>query len=80
MWSCVRPSISTPICDQLKIYRGLKRAIADVDLIVVRENTEGLYSGIEHEVVPGVMESLKITTEKACTRIAKFAFDYRSGA
>jgi isocitrate dehydrogenase (NAD+) len=42
----------------------------------VRENTEGLYSGIEHEVVPGVMESLKIITEKASTRIAKFAFDF----
>ena len=48
----------------------------DVDLIIFRENTEGLYSGIEHEVVPGVVESLKIMTEKACTRIARFAFDY----
>src|SRR5436853_3683822 len=48
----------------------------DVDLIIVRENTEGLYSGLEHEVVPGVVESLKIMTEKACTRIAKFAFEY----
>jgi isocitrate dehydrogenase (NAD+) len=48
----------------------------DVDLIIVRENTESLYSGIEHEVVPGVVESLKIITEKASTRIARFAFDY----
>src|SRR6201982_292215 len=48
----------------------------DIDLIVVRENTEGLYSGIEHEVVPGVVESLKIITEKASTRIARFAFEY----
>ena len=48
----------------------------DVDLIIIRENTEGLYSGIEHEVVPGVVESLKIMTEKASTRIAKFAFEY----
>src|ERR1700691_2574711 len=48
----------------------------DVDLIIVRENTESLYSGLEHEVVPGVVESLKIITEKASTRIAKFAFDY----
>ena len=47
-----------------------------VDLIIVRENTEGQYSGIEHEVVPGVVESLKIITEKASTRIAQFAFDY----
>ena len=48
----------------------------DIDLIIIRENTEGLYSGLEHEVVPGVVESLKIMTEKACTRIARFAFDY----
>ena len=48
----------------------------DVDLIIVRENTEGLYSGLEHEVVPGVVESLKVITEKASTRIAKFAFEY----
>src|ERR1700758_3131073 len=47
-----------------------------VDLIIVRENTEGLYSGIEHEVVPGVVESLKIITEKACTRISQFAFEH----
>ena len=48
----------------------------DVDLIIIRENTEGLYSGIEHEVVPGVVESLKIITEVASTRIARFAFEY----
>src|SRR5450755_4566451 len=48
----------------------------DVDLVIVRENTEGLYSGLEHEVVPGVVESLKIITEKASTRIAKFTFEY----
>ena len=47
-----------------------------VDLAIVRENTEGLYSGIEHEVVPGVVESLKIMTEKASTRIARFAFQF----
>src|SRR6202167_3586435 len=47
-----------------------------IDLIVVRENTEGLYSGIEHEVIPGVVESLKIITEKASTRISRFAFEY----
>jgi isocitrate dehydrogenase (NAD+) len=44
--------------------------------VVVRENTEDLYSGLEHVVVPGVVESLKIITEKASTRIARFAFDY----
>ncbi|HJX84749.1 MAG TPA: isocitrate dehydrogenase (NAD(+)) [Candidatus Angelobacter sp.] len=47
-----------------------------VDLAIVRENTEGEYSGIEHEVVPGVVEALKIITRKASTRIAKFAFEY----
>ena len=44
--------------------------------MIVRENTEDLYVGLEHEVVPGVVESLKIVTEKASTRIAKFAFEY----
>jgi isocitrate dehydrogenase (NAD+) len=48
----------------------------NIDLVVVRENTESLYAGLEHEVVPGVVESLKIITEKASTRIAKFAFEY----
>ncbi len=47
-----------------------------VDLVVVRENTEDLYSGLEHIVVPGVVESLKIITEVASTRIARFAFEY----
>jgi isocitrate dehydrogenase (NAD+) len=60
----------------IKNLPGVKTRYENVDLIVVRENTEGLYSGIEHEVVPGVMESLKIITEKASTRIARFAFDY----
>src|SRR5438045_5290148 len=48
----------------------------DIDLVIVRENTESLYSGLEHEVVPGVVESLKIITEKASTRISRFAFEY----
>lgn len=55
---------------------AIKTCFDDVDLIVVRENTEGLYSGIEHEVVPGVMESLKIITDKASRRIARYAFEY----
>lgn len=55
---------------------GVKSRYDNVDLIVVRENTEDLYSGIEHIVVPGVVESIKIITEKASTRIARFAFDY----
>ena len=48
----------------------------DLDLVVIRENTESLYAGLEHVVVPGVVESLKIITEKASTRIARFAFAY----
>src|SRR5687768_2743782 len=48
----------------------------NVDLVIVRENTEDLYAGLEHEVVPGVVESLKIITERASTRIARFAFEY----
>ncbi len=55
---------------------GVKTNYPGVDLIIVRENTEGLYSGIEHEVVPGVVESLKIITEKASTRISRWAFEY----
>jgi isocitrate dehydrogenase (NAD+) len=48
----------------------------EVDLVVVRENTEDLYSGIEHVVIPGVVESIKVITEKASTRIAHFAFEH----
>jgi isocitrate dehydrogenase (NAD+) len=55
---------------------GVESRFSNVDLIVVRENTEDLYSGLEHEVVPGVVESLKIITERASTRIAEFAFNY----
>jgi isocitrate dehydrogenase (NAD+) len=55
---------------------GVASRFGDVDLIIVRENTEGLYSGLEHEVIPGVVESLKIMTERACTRIAVFAFEH----
>src|SRR6185369_13337954 len=46
----------------------------DLDLVIVRENTEGEYAGLEHRVVPGVVESIKVTTARACTRIARFAF------
>ncbi len=55
---------------------GVKTRFDAVDLVVIRENTEDLYSGIEHRVAPGVTESLKIITRKASRRIAKFAFDY----
>ena len=58
----------------VKNLEGVDSRFQNVDLIVVRENTEDLYSGLEHEVVPGVVESLKIITERASTRIAEFAF------
>src|SRR5215203_3042947 len=48
----------------------------ELDLVIVRENTEDLYAGLEHIVVPGVVESIKIITEKASTRIARYAFEY----
>jgi isocitrate dehydrogenase (NAD+) len=55
---------------------GVATRYPGVDLIIIRENTEGLYSGIEHEVVPGVVESIKVITEKASTRISRWAFEY----
>jgi len=60
----------------LRTLPGVKSRYTDVDVVVVRENTEDLYSGLEHVVVPGVVESLKIITERASTRIARFAFEY----
>src|SRR5437870_7100431 len=79
------PSVNVALRKSLDLYAnlrpvknipGVKSHFEDVDLIIVRENTEDLYSGLEHEVVPGVVESLKIITEKASTRIARFAFEY----
>jgi isocitrate dehydrogenase (NAD+) len=55
---------------------GVAARFQGVDLVIVRENTEDLYAGLEHEVVPGVVESLKIITERASTRIAHFAFEH----
>ncbi len=78
-------SVNVGLRKALDLYANLRpvRALPNVpcrypelDLVVVRENTESLYSGIEHVVVPGVVESLKIITEKASTRIARFAFEY----
>jgi isocitrate dehydrogenase (NAD+) len=60
----------------IKNLPGLTTKYPDVDLIIVRENTEGLYVGLEQEIVPGVTTALKVITEKASTRIAKFAFEY----
>ena len=67
LFASLRPVRSVP---------GVKTRYENVDLVVVRENTEDLYAGIEHVVVPGVVESIKIITEKASTRICKFAFEY----
>src|SRR5215475_2607255 len=78
-------SVNVGLRQALDLYANLRpvRALPNVpcrypelNLVVVRENTEDLYSGIEHTVVPGVVESLKIITEKASTRIAHFAFTY----
>jgi isocitrate dehydrogenase (NAD+) len=60
----------------VKNLPGVKSHYEGIDIVLVRENTEDLYSGLEHEVVPGVVESLKIITERASTRIARFAFEY----
>jgi len=60
----------------IKNLPGLETRYPGVDLIIVRENTEGEYVGLEHEVVPGVMTSLKVITEKGSMRIAKWAFEY----
>jgi isocitrate dehydrogenase (NAD+) len=59
----------------LQSLPGVRSRYENVDLIVVRENTEGLYSGLEHIVVPGVVESLRIVTERASERIVRFAFE-----
>ena len=59
---------------------GVPSRYSGIDLVIVRENTEDLYAGLEHEVVPGVVESLKIITERASTRIAQFAFDHVKAA
>jgi len=67
LYANLRPVINLP---------GVTSRFAGVDLVIVRENTEDLYAGLEHVVVPGVVESLKIITEKASTRIAEFAFAY----
>ncbi len=60
----------------VKNLPGLKTRYPGLDLIIVRENMEDLYAGLEHEVVPGVVQAFKIITEKGSTRVAKFAFEY----
>ena len=61
-------------------FPGRASRYPDLDLVVVRESTEGEYAGIEHRVVPGVVESIKVTTADACTRIARFAFAHATAA
>jgi len=67
LYAAVRPVVS---------MEGIKTRFENIDLIIVRENTEGLYAGVENEVVPGVVTSLKVATEAACMRIARWAFRF----
>jgi len=60
----------------VKSFPGVKSRYDNVDIVVVRENTEDLYAGLEHEVAPGVVETLKVITEAASLRIARYAFEY----
>jgi len=60
----------------IKSLAGVEARYDDVDLVVIRETTEDVYAGIEHNVIPGVVQTLKVTTEAACTRICRFAFEY----
>jgi len=79
------PSVNVALRRRLNLYgavrpirsvEGVPTRYDNVDLVVVRENTEGLYSGIENTITEGVITSLKVATEVACSRIAKFAFEY----
>ena len=67
LYAAVRP---------IRNLSGVKTLYSGVDLVIIRENTEGLYSGVENTVTPGVVMSMKVATEKACYRIAKKAFEY----
>ena len=78
-------SVNVALRKRLELYgavrpvrsmRGVTTRFSDVDLVVIRENTEGLYAGIENLITQGVVTSLKVVTEEACLRISRFAFDY----
>lgn len=69
LYAAVRPVRNLP---------GVITPFQGVDLVIIRENTEGLYSGVENEVTPGVVMSMKVATERACRRIARWAFRYAS--
>lgn len=68
LYANVRPCQTIPGVHGLK-YQG-------VDVVTIRENTEGEYSGLEHEVSPGIVENLKIISRTACENVTKYAFDY----
>jgi isocitrate dehydrogenase (NAD+) len=79
------PSVNVGLRKALDLYANLRPVFnlpgvparfTGIDLVIVRENTEDLYSGLEHEIIPGVVESLKIITASASTRIARFAFEH----
>jgi isocitrate dehydrogenase (NAD+) len=67
LYSAVRP---------IRSLNGVKTRFSGVDIVIIRENTEGLYSGVENTISPGVVMSMKVATDKACTRIAEKAFKY----
>ncbi|MDF3130273.1 isocitrate/isopropylmalate family dehydrogenase [Kiritimatiellaeota bacterium B1221] len=67
LYAAVRPVRSLP---------GVKTRFENIDLVIIRENTEGLYSGVENVVTPGTVMSMKVATEAACKRISEWAFDY----
>ena len=78
-------SVNVQLRKQLKLYAavrpvrslpGVSTRFENVDLVIIRENTEGLYSGVENEITPGVVMSMKVATEKGCRRIAHWAFRY----
>ncbi len=67
LYAAVRP---------VRSIEGVKTRFSDVNIVIVRENTEGLYSGVENTVSPGVVMSMKVATERSCERIARWAFEY----
>ena len=67
LFANVRPCVS---------IKGFKTPYDDVNTVLIRENTEGEYSGLEHQSYPGVVESLKVSTRAKAERICRFAFDF----
>ena len=78
-------SVNVQLRKRLELYaavrpvrnlEGVSSRFDNVDMIIIRENTEGLYSGVENEITPGVVMSMKVATEKGCNRIARWAFRF----